>query len=261
VRRVRPFAWLVFGCLWLAAAPVRAESCLDLALYGSVLQAHTKTVNDLAGTRVDYAALKISPQWQEVRKSLAMCDPAKLSGRNEQLAFWINAYNVLAIDLVATHWPVASIRDIGSLLFPVWGKPAGQIHGKSYTLQEIEDDELRARGDPRIHAAIVCASSSCPSLSREPYRAKELDQELDAAFTRFVGDPNKGVRLDRAAHTVYLSSIFKWFADDFEKQGGAIAVIAAHLGADDRAWVEQNGSAARSYLSYDWRVNGYEGAH
>jgi hypothetical protein len=249
---------LLLSCFLGLAPSARGEDCLDLALYGSVLQAHTRSVNDPAGTRVDYAALKISPQWQEVRKSLAMCDPAKLTTRNEKLAFWINAYNVLAMDLVATHWPVASIRDIGSFLFPVWGKPAGQIHGKSYTLQQVEDEELRALGDPRVHAAIVCASTSCPSLSREPFMAKEIDAELDAAFARFVADPQKGVRIDRDARRVYLSSIFKWFADDFEKQGGVLKVIAAHASDRDRAWLEANRSLSLAYLDYDWRVNGYE---
>ena len=240
-----------------AVRDARAEDCLDLGLYGSVLQAHTRKVADLAGTRVDYAALRISPQWAEVRKSLATCDPAKLGTREEKLAFWINAYNVLAIDLVATHWPVASIRDIGSWLFPVWTKTAGQIHGNSYTLDQVENQELRALGDPRIHAAIVCASVSCPDLSREPYVAAQIDAELDGAFARFVANREKGFALERDAGALRLSSIFKWFASDFEKQGGAIAMISRYLGEDDRSWLEQHvASANREYLAYDWRVNG-----
>ncbi len=235
----------------------RAEDCLDLGLYGSVLQAHTRSVADLAGTRVDYAALRISPQWADVRKSLAMCDPAKLVTREEKLAFWINAYNVLAIDLVATHWPLASINDIGSFLFPVWTKTAGQIHGKPYTLEQVENQELRALGDPRIHAAIVCASLSCPALAREPYMAAGIDAQLDRTFARFVANREKGVALDRDAGVLRLSSIFKWFAEDFEKQGGVLAVISNYLGADDRAWLKLHvAKTKREYFPYDWRVNG-----
>jgi hypothetical protein len=243
--------------LLLLAGRARADGCLDLALYGSVLQANTRAVSDLAGTRVDYAALKISPQWADVRKSLAMCDPAKLATREDKLAFWINAYNVLAIDLVASHWPVASIKDVGSLLFPVWTHTAGQIHGKPYTLDQIENQELRPLGDPRIHAAIVCASLSCPALSREPYTAAQIDSELDAAFARFVANHEKGFAIERAEDKVRLSSIFKWFAEDFEKQGGVLAMISRYLDADDRAWLDAHGaSAKREYLPYDWRVNG-----
>jgi hypothetical protein len=247
---------LVLALLVLAGA-ARADDCLDLGLYGSVLQANTKSVPELEGTRVDYAALRLSPQWADVVKSLAMCDPAKQTTREQQLAFWINAYNVLAIDLVATHWPVDSIKDIGSFLFPVWGRTAGQIHGVKYTLDEIEQGKLRPLGDPRIHAAIVCASASCPSLDREPYTAEKVDAELDAAFARFVADPRKGFAIQRQPAKVQLSSIFKWFAEDFDKQGGALSMIGRYLSVEDRAWLEQNGrSAGREYMSYDWSVNG-----
>jgi hypothetical protein len=245
--------------LFALAGAARAEECLDLALYGSVLQANTKSVSELEGTRVDYAALRVSPQWAGVVKSLALCDPAKLATREQKLAFWINAYNVLAIDLVATHWPVESIKDIGSFLFPVWGKTAGQIHGVAYTLDEIENEKLRPLGDPRIHAAIVCASRSCPSLAREPYTAAGIDTELDAAFARFVADPRKGVAVKRFGETgtLRLSPIFKWFGEDFDKRGGALAMITRYAGGDERKALERPAKAWQiEYMDYDWGVNG-----
>lgn len=251
---------LVLALLGLATAMARAEECLDLGLYGSVLQANTRAVSDLEGTRVDYAALRLSPQWAEVVKSLAMCDPAKLATREQKLAFWVNAYNVLAIDLVAKHWPVESIKDIGSFLFPVWGRTAGQIHGVGYTLGEIEDGRLRPLGDARIHAAIVCASRSCPSLAREPYSAERIDAELDEAFARFVGDPRKGFAVERhgEAATVRLSSIFKWFAGDFDKQGGALAMISRYASEKDRDALARPTRTPLQieYMDYDWHVNG-----
>ena len=244
--------------LFALAGAARADDCLDLGLYGSVLQANTKSVPELPGTRVDYAALRISPQWAEVVKSLARCDPAKLTTREQKLAFWINAYNVLAIDLVATHWPVESIVDIVSFLFPVWGKTAGQIHGVGYTLDQIENDMLRPLGDPRIHAAIVCASRSCPSLAREPYTAEKIDAELDDAFTLFVADPRKGFAVVRSSSKLRLSSIFKWFAEDFDKQGGALSMISRHASVEDRRWLEglRKTPLPIEYMDYDWGVNG-----
>jgi hypothetical protein len=239
------------------SARAATPDCADVALYARILQVHTRAVDDVVGTRVDYSGLRADPAWQDVVRSVGACDPAVLSTREATLAFWINAYNVFAIDLVAKHWPVESIKDIGSLLFPVWDKPAGRVNGVALSLDQIEHERIRKLGDPRIHAAIVCASISCPSLSRSPYVAAELDAQLDAAFARFVADPTKGFRLDRAANTIHLSSIFKWFAEDFEKQGGPLAVIARHLGESDRAWVEANAAKARlEYMDYDWRVNG-----
>ena len=100
--------------------------------------------------------------------SLAASDPSALRGRDEQLAFWSNAYNILAMDLVVEHAPEQSIKDIGSLFFPVWKKPAGKIGGKTYSLDEIEHGIVRPLGDPRAHVAVICASLSCPPLRREP---------------------------------------------------------------------------------------------
>lgn len=229
----------------------------DTALYGRMLTDHTRAVPEVVGTRVDYPGLREDPDWKGVLRSVRACDPSKLATREQKLAFWINAYNIFALDLVAKHWPVESIKDIGSFLFPVWDRTAGQIFGETYTLDQIEHEKLRALGDPRIHAAIVCASISCPSLAREPYTAAAIDAQLDAAFARFVANPDKGFRLDRAANTIWLSSIFKWFAEDFEKQGGVLAVIARHLGDSDRAWLQTNGAGAKlAYMDYDWRVNG-----
>jgi hypothetical protein len=251
------FALALTALVTSGSARAGTSACGDVATYARMLEAHTRTVDEVVGTRVDYPGLRADPAWRDVVRSVGACDPATLDTRDAALAFWINAYNVFALDLVASNWPVESIKDIGSLLFPVWDKPAGRVNGVALSLDQIEHERIRKFGDPRIHAAIVCASISCPSLSRTPYVAARLDAQLDASFARFVADPSKGFRLDRAANTIHLSSIFKWFAEDFEKQGGPLAVIARHLGESDRAWVEANGAKARlEYMDYDWRVNG-----
>lgn len=239
------------------SARAQRADCFDVDLYGKVLQAHTRSVPEVVGTRVDYPGLREDLEWKSVLRSVRACDPKTLATREIQLAFWINVYNIFALDLVAKHWPVSSIKDIGSLLFPVWDKTAGDVFGSTYTLDQIENEKIRPLGDPRIHAAIVCASISCPSLAREPFVSAQIDAQLDAAFARFVANPDKGFRLDRDSNTIHLSSIFKWFAGDFDKQGGVLAVIARHLGESDRAWVEANGANAKlEYMDYDWRVNG-----
>ena len=38
-------------------------------------------------------------------------DPTTLSS-DEQLAYWLNFYNALTVDVILDHYPVASIRDI-----------------------------------------------------------------------------------------------------------------------------------------------------
>ena len=99
-----------------APAAARAADPFDETLYEGLLSRHTRAVEDTAGTRVDYRALRGSPDWQRLVRNLAQARPEDLASRAERLAFWINAYNVLAIDVVLQHYPVASIKDAGGLL-------------------------------------------------------------------------------------------------------------------------------------------------
>jgi hypothetical protein len=235
----------------LAAAPAAA---LDEDLYAKLLLAHTHEVRDLARVRVDYAALARSSEWKALVESLAATDPARLRSRDEKLAFWIDAYNILAIDLVASHWPVESIRDIGSFFSPVWKREAGRIGGRPYSLDEIEHGILRPMGDPRVHAAVVCASTSCPALRREPYRAATVGAQLDDAMRTWMADTGKGLALDRDARTVRLSKIFDWFEEDFAPS--PLAFAARYAPDATRRYLEANADELDvEYFDYDWAVN------
>lgn len=247
---LHPFAALLALAL---AAPAAAN---DLALYARLLERHTQEVADLARVRVDYPAISTSPDWRRLVASLASADPAALRTREQQLAFWINAYNILAIDLVAQHYPIASIRDVGSRLRPVWKRPAGRVGGRAVTLDEIEHEIVRPLGDPRTHAVVICASTSCPALPREPLAAERLDAQLDAAMRRWMADPGKGLQIDRATNTVRASRIFDWFEKDFAKAGGVLAFVARYAPESDREWLRAHGASAQiEYFDYDWAVN------
>ncbi len=250
--RISP--WIPLAAL-LAVAPGPARA-LDEALYAELLARHTREVDDLAGVRVDYRGLRGSPDWPRLIQSLAESDPSALRSRDEKLAFWIDAYNVLAIDLILRHYPVGSIRDIGWLLNPVWKQPAGVIGGRSYSLDEIEHEIIRPLGDPRAHAAVVCASLSCPPLAREPWRAERLDDQLDAAMRGWLAHPRKGLLIDRERGRVTLSRIFSWFDEDFEDAGGALAFVTPYLPEADREWLRGEGAdASIAYFDYDWSLN------
>jgi hypothetical protein len=209
---------------------------------------------------VDYAGLGRSAAWRRLVAGLERFDPDALGSRAERLAFWINAYNLLAIDLVVKGYPLESIRDLGSLWRPVWKREAGRVGGRPVTLDEIEHEILRPLGEPRIHAAIVCASLSCPALRREPYGAEQLEAQLDAAARRWLADREKGLALDPERGTLALSKIFDWFAQDFAAQGGVLAFATRHAPPAERAWLERHAGRARlRYLDYDWRLNDLAG--
>ena len=56
-------------------------------------------------------------------------------------------------------------------------------------------------------------------------------------------------------HVIYLSSIFKWYAGDFEKKGGSVLQFLKPFWSEPvRQQVEQGGFKVH-YLEYDWSLN------
>ena len=128
----------------------------------------------------------------------------------------------------------------------------GVVGGKETTLHVIEHEILRKMGDPRIHAAIVCASVSCPDLRQEAFTAENLDVQLDDQLKQFLANPGKGLKIDRVDKRISLSRIFDWFEEDFEPKGGVLKFIARYVPEKDREWIAK-GSV--SYLDYNWDLN------
>lgn len=239
------------GPAWSASE----RSPIDLTVYGKLLEAHTLATQDLVGTRVDYRALKGSAELKGLVRQVERATPSILD-RNEKLAFWINAYNLLAIDLVVQNYPIASIKDIGSFFSPVWDIEVATIEGRAVSLGAIEHEILRKMGEPRIHAAIICASTSCPPLARSPFSPSTIDADLDAAMESWLSSKQKGISINRSARSVRLSKIFDWFEEDFKAQGGVLKVIAPHLSGADAGWLAKNGETATiSSFGYDWSLN------
>ena len=217
--------------------------------YAALLSAHVSSGEraGLALNLVDYAALAADPHYPAALAALAGFPLARLDGQRERMAFFINAYNLLASKMVVDHQPLASIKDVGNLLWPVWKRAAGRLDGAAVSLDDIEHGQLRRAGDSRVHFAIVCASLSCPDLRAEPYRAAQLESQLDAQARSFLANPGKGLRVE--SDSVRVSKIFGWFAADFAAQGGIAKFIARYRALASGAKIEAT-------LDYDWRLNG-----
>lgn len=201
---------------------------------------------------VDYTGIAADPRWPDLLAALRAA-PAP-TGRQEQLAFWLNAYNILAIQLVVDNYPVKSIKDIGGLFRRVWDVRAGEAAGGTRSLGEIEHNILRPMGDARVHAGIVCASVSCPPLRREAYRDDRLDEQLDDQMRQWLENPETGARLEDNARTLRVSWIFTYFRLDFEKDGQSLDdFLRRHLPASIREELQPN--ARIKSMNYDWSLN------
>lgn len=242
--------WLLLLLVIGAALPAQGQQgALDWSAYDALLAAHVTAGerNGIDHHRVDYQAVRQDPRYAQALALIANFPIAQLTERNARLAFYINAYNLYAIKMVIDHLPLESIRDVGSLFSPVWGKEAGIIGGKPVSLDEIEHEILRPMGEPRVHFAIVCASLSCPNLRTEAFTAEKLEQQLEDQTRSFLQDSSKGMALE--GNRVRVSQIFDWFDEDFEAAGGVESFLRRYrdLPASSRL---------RPDLPYDWSLNG-----
>jgi hypothetical protein len=222
----------------------------DWKAYNQVLK-HLKpgVKNAVALMKVDYQAIKTEGSIDKAYQIISTYKVKKITNRNEKLSFYINAYNILALKSVVDHWPIKSIKDIGSWYRPIWNKPVGEVGGEAVSLGDIEHKILRLMGEPRIHFAIVCASVSCPNLRDEPYTADRLDHQLDQQVRQFLNNQGKGMRIEDKV--IRVSKIFDWFQEDFDSIGGISKFIYHYK-------PEFIGLKVKANIPYDWSVNGDE---
>lgn len=181
--------------------------------------------------------------------------------REQQYAYWVNAYNAFTVHLVLSRYPVESIRDIGTTLAPVWKKefvPLGHLYGAGTTdlisLDTIEHRILRPTfEDARVHAAVNCASGSCPPLRAEAFRAEALEAQLDASVLAWLSDAALN-RYDAAARRADVSAIFDWFEEDFVRDAGSVEAWIAARGPESARWMA-DGKVDLRHLDYDWSLN------
>jgi hypothetical protein len=171
--------------------------------------------------------------------------------RNEQMAYWINAYNAYTVQLILRNYPLQSIKDIKkgiAFINSVWDLKFIKIQGFTYDLNNIEHNILRpVFKDARIHAAINCASYSCPRLLNEAYTAERLEAQLDGSMRSFVNDP---LRNQITAEKAKVSEIFKWFRGDFERDAGSVRAYLNRYAA-----VKLSDQTDIGHLDYEWSLN------
>jgi hypothetical protein len=235
----------------------------DHSLWNGVLRRHVRQgeVDGIQLALVDYVAIAADPALQQYREALASVDVSSLSP-NEQLALYINAYNCLCIGLLTTAYTEtgalpSSINDLSTSHGKVWDAPAGVVAGEELTLGQVEHSMLRARwADPRIHAAIVCASVSCPDLRAEAYVASRIKAQLDEQCERWLANPAKGAAA-AGCSTVLLSRIFLWFEADFATEAKSVSSwVAGHLPKGHAAGeLLAKRSTRLDYFEYNWAIN------
>jgi hypothetical protein len=226
--------------------------------------------NDGLESAFDYAAAlahaRTTALLEEQNALLTQFDVARLDTREKAVAFWNNAYNYFMLAHILTERPggkrVASVWDYGGRYNPfranIFERDLFNIGGRKYGLDEMQKDillgdEFAKKGwkEARTHFTVNCASVGCPPLRKQIFTAQNIDALMTENTRRSLNTP-RHLHLD--GDTLYISSIFNWYKDDFTAEAGSVeAFIKAH--ADEHVLEKVQTATRIRHIDYDWSLN------
>ena len=243
---------LVAGCSVSFSSKPAAGKCTKSPEdhWASVLS----TVVDSTG-KVNFSAVALNPTDLEcyvayLQETAPWNQSAAFESKAEQTAFFINAYNALAMfGIVKKGIPADFDSDLKRADF--FYLTNYTLGGKTLSLYQFENEVVRPLGEPRVHFALNCMSVGCPRLPTVPYTAEALEQQLQNGATEFFNS-SKYVLVDAVRKVVTVSEILKFYPDDFVKPGIASSLIEFINKYRDESIPSDY---QVEYIPYDWHVN------
>lgn len=231
-----------------------SEVIVNHSSWGEFLKAYIRMddsgINKLAYRDVSDTDRKKLTQYID---SLVAIDPRGLN-KVEQLAYWINLYNALTVDVVLKNPSKDSILRMGEGFFSIgpWDDQATTVAGNPVTLNDIEHRILRPIWqDHRIHYAVNCASIGCPNLAIEAYTAENVEALLNAGERSYINHA-RGVQFDKKGRLL-VSQIFEWYGDDFASNKADFLI---YLSMHHETLADQiRNYQGKIKYDYDWNLN------
>lgn len=194
--------------------------------------------------------------------------------REEQIAFWINAYNALVLQTVANHFPIRgrageypaiSIRQIPG----AFDRQTFRVAGRALTLDAIEKEILTPLGDARAFLALGRGAVGGGRLRSEAYDPKRLGAQLDSVAAESVRR-KEIVKVDILGNQLSVTPLFSWreqaFVETFANKAheifkqrsplerAVLGLIEPHLVGSEAEFLEKN-AFRMAFQEFDWRLN------
>ena len=236
------------------AAAQSAQSSVSHAAFTNILQKYVSAPDGQGLTHFNYGGLKANRADKAALdgyiKSLEATNPSTLSS-NAAIAYYANLYNAVTVQVVTDNYPVSSIKKLGPLGSGPWKKNLFTINGQPASLNNVEHDILRKQfPSPYVHYMVNCASVGCPNLLDSAWEAGTLEENRKKAAAAYINSP-RGVQITPKG--LKISSIFKWFKEDFGGKSGTLQHIRKYARPELAAAID-NGAKVVDY-GYDWSLN------
>jgi len=220
----------------------------DHSAFDSLLHKHVTE-----GGFVDYDGLKKDPAALDAYITTIGKADVETLGRDERLAFLINAYNAFTLRLILDHYTIDSIKDIPS--DQRWDAKRWEVAGGTYSLNQIEHELIRPKfAEPRVHFALVCAAVGCPPLRADAYTGARLEEQLTDQ-TRYVHTHPRWFRLNEAKGEVALTALYDWYGGDFTQKASSVTAFAAQYSPELVRLINAGKEPRVAFLDYSWKLN------
>lgn len=239
---------LLAGCATNLPAPrgPSAEKAVAEEAWARVL---ARGVDDHG--RIDFAGIAAAPEDLDSYASYVgsvspISRPDAFPTRETRLAYYLNAYNALAMyGIVQAGIP----ESLEKMKFRFFYRSRLAMGGERLSLYKLENSIIRKMGDPRIHFALNCMVRSCPRLPREPFEPSRLDAQLERAARLFFSE-DRNVDLRSDAKTVRFNEILRFYTEDFLAASPSLIAYANRyrVEAIPLDWKVE-------FIPYDWTVN------
>lgn len=223
----------------------------------AALDALLKEFVDGAGY-VDYAGLDAQSNRLDAYIASLAAAPFGRLGRDEKLAFLINAYNAFTLRLILDYWGGGALKSIQDI--PAerrWDDVRWNVGGNVWSLNQIEHEQIRPKfAEPRIHFALVCAATSCPPLRTEAYTGARLEEQLEAQAV-YAHAHDRWFRYDPGVKVVRLTMLYNpsWYGGDFDQVAGSALNFAARYSTALRTDLDAGARPRIDWIPYSWDLN------
>lgn len=206
----------IFFCTGKGKAEVFSQAKLDTLLRTFMFDG-----------KINYSGIKASPRLiNDYARQLSQVKPKDFEQWSpaEKNAFWINAYNAMAIKGVAQNYPIKwgglfvqtrfpknsiyQIKKFGDRSFI-------KIMKQGWTLKKIRNKIfLKAFVDPRNFFAINSGQAGDPPIQERAFRGDSLDMQLEEAVHDFLWQPGN-LSFDSTENKLQISALFDTYKHQF----------------------------------------------
>ncbi|MCF6214846.1 MAG: DUF547 domain-containing protein [Emcibacter sp.] len=144
-------------------------------------------------------------------EALPQTVPLQHLNRDEQLAYWLNLYNITVYEQLAKRYPIRKLKKLrqGSRKSPsLWAEKIMTVNGMALSLNDIQYNIIQKTWrDPLVIYGLYQGTIGGPNLRRKAYTGKLVYEQLADNAEEFVNSL-RGIRFK--GKDAHVSKIYDW---------------------------------------------------